>query len=135
MLVSPAYAQSGAPGAFDLVSLLPLVLIFVVFYFLLIRPQQRKMKVHRDMIAGLKRGDRVLTSGGIIGTIVKVEETDNTLLVEIAKDVRVKVARAMISELVSKPEPANSNEPKPAAGGADVGLGKGGLMGRLFRAK
>jgi hypothetical protein len=73
MLIATAHAQAGgAPAAFDFVSLMPLVLIFVVFYFLLIRPQQKKMKQHREMIAALKRGDKVLTSGGIIGTIVKV---------------------------------------------------------------
>ena len=77
MLISPAYAQAGgAPGGFDLISLMPLLLIFVVFYFLLIRPQQKKMKQHRDMIGALKRGDRVLTAGGIIGTVVKVEDAE-----------------------------------------------------------
>jgi hypothetical protein len=65
MLISPAYAQAGgAPAGFDLISLMPLVLIFVVFYFLLIRPQQRKMKLHREMIGAVKRGDKVLTAGG-----------------------------------------------------------------------
>ena len=104
MLISPAYAQAGgAPVGFDLISLMPLLLIFVVFYFLLIRPQQKKMKVHRDMVAALKRGDRVLTAGGIIGTVVKVED-DNTLLVDIAKDVRVRVARGTISEVLGKPQ-------------------------------
>jgi preprotein translocase subunit YajC len=84
MLISPAYAQAGgAPGGFDLISLMPLLLIFVVFYFLLIRPQQKKMKQHRDMVATLKRGDRVLTAGGIIGSVVKVEDAE--LLVEIAR--------------------------------------------------
>ena len=104
MLISPAYAQAGgAPVGFDLISLMPLLLIFVVFYFLLIRPQQKKMKTHRDMIGALKRGDKVLTAGGIIGTVVKVED-DNTLLVEIAKDVRVRVARSTISEVLNKPQ-------------------------------
>ena len=133
MLVSPAFAQAGggAPPGFDLISLLPLVLIFVVFYFLLIRPQQKKMKLHREMISALKRGDRVLTSGGIIGTVVK-EEGDTELLVEIAKDVRVRVARHMISDLLSKPQPA-----KAAAAGAPAGGGeaKGGLMSQLFGKK
>src|ERR687891_88528 len=102
MFIAPAYAQAGgAPPGFDLISLLPLVLIFVVFYFLLIRPQQMKMKAHREMIGALKRGDKVLTAGGILGSIVKIEE-DDTLLVEIAKDVRVRVARGTISDLLSK---------------------------------
>jgi preprotein translocase subunit YajC len=127
MLISPAYAQAGAPPGFDLISLLPLVLIFVVFYFLLIRPQQKKMKAHREMISGIKRGDKVLTSGGIIGSVVKVEEGE--LLVEIAKDVRVRVARGTISDLLSKPEPAAQGQ----AGG--TASPKAGLMSQLFGKK
>ena len=112
---------------------MPLLLIFVVFYFLLIRPQQKKMKQHRDMIGALKRGDRVLTAGGIIGTVVKIEE-DNTLLVEIAKDVRVRVARSTISELIGKPQPtAKEGAAKPE--GAAAGGAKSGLMSQLFGKK
>jgi preprotein translocase subunit YajC len=103
----------------------------VVFYFLLIRPQQKKMKQHRDMIGTLKRGDRVLTAGGIIGTVVKIEE-DNTLLVDIAKDVRVRVARSTISELIGKPQPAAATA-KPE--GAAAGGAKSGLMSQLFGKK
>jgi preprotein translocase subunit YajC len=133
MLIAPAYAQTGgAPGGLDLISLMPLLLIFVVFYFLLIRPQQKKMKQHRDMIGALKRGDRVVTGGGIIGTVVKLEE-DNTLLVEIAKDVRVRVARSTISDLLSKPQPGASAAAKPEAGVA--GGAKSGLMAQLFGKK
>jgi preprotein translocase subunit YajC len=108
MFVSAAHAQAaggGAPAGFDLVSLLPLVLIFVVFWFLLIRPQQKKMKQHREMIAAVRRGDRVLTAGGIIGTVTKVLG-ESELQVEIAEGVRVKVARATISEVLAKTEPA-----------------------------
>ena len=110
MFVTPAYAQAagGAPGGFDLFSLLPLVLIFVVFWFLLIRPQQKKMKQHREMITAVRRGDRVLTGGGIIGTVTKVLN-DTELQVEIAEGVRVKVARATISEVLAKTEPAKSS--------------------------
>lgn len=102
MLISPAYAQSlGGSGALE--SLLPLVLIFVVFYFLLIRPQQKKQKQHREMLQALRRGDRVVTAGGIIGQITKVNsETELTL--EIAENVRVKVARGMISDILAKTE-------------------------------
>ena len=134
MLISPAYAQAagGAPGGFDMISLMPLVLIFVVFYFLLIRPQQKKMKAHREMIAALKRGDKVLTSGGIMGTIVKVEE-DGTLLVEIAKDVRVRIARGTISDVLTKPQAAAGGQAQTAAGGG--GAAKGGLMSQLFGKK
>jgi preprotein translocase subunit YajC len=142
MLIATAHAQAGgAPGAFDFVSLMPLVLIFVVFYFLLIRPQQKKMRQHREMIGSLKRGDKVLTSGGIIGTIVKVEEGEDVLLVEIAKDVRVRVARGTISDLLSKPTAAGvapaqaaAGQAKPAndAAAASGAAGKGGLRSRLF---
>ncbi|MEM7022482.1 MAG: preprotein translocase subunit YajC [Pseudomonadota bacterium] len=113
---------------------MPLVLIFVVFYFLLIRPQQKKMKAHRELISALKRGDKVLTSGGIIGTVVKVED-DNILLVEIAKDIRVRVARGTISELLTKPQgAAKGGAQAPAGGGAEAGA-KSGLMSQLFGKK
>lgn len=134
MLISPAYAQAGGgPAGFDMISLMPLLLIFVVFYFLLIRPQQKKMKTHRDMIGALKRGDKVLTSGGIIGTIVKVED-DATLLVEIAKEVRVRVARSTISDIVAKPQPAAKDQPAAAPEGGLAGSAKG-LMSQLFGKK
>ena len=85
--------------------LLPLILIFVVFWFLLIRPQQKKMKQHREMITAIRRGDRVLTGGGIIGTVSKVLN-DTELQVEIAEGVRVKVLRSTVSEVLAKTEPA-----------------------------
>lgn len=108
MLISPAYAQ-GAPGAgFDIVSLLPLVLIFVVFYFLLIRPQQKRMKDHKAMVEALRRGDRVVTAGGLVGTVTKVLN-DNELQVEVADNVRVRVVRSTISEVLAKTQPANRN--------------------------
>jgi len=106
MLISPAYAQAAAaPAGFDLMSLAPLVLIFVVFYFLLIRPQQKKMKQHREMLGALRRGDKIVTNGGIVGTITKVLSPEE-LQVEIADGVRVKVMRSMISSVLSRTEPA-----------------------------
>jgi len=130
MLISPAYAQAapGAGGGDLFVSLLPLLLIFVVFYFLLIRPQQQKAKTHRQMIEGVKKGDQVLTGGGIIGRVTRVE-ADTTVLVEIAPNVVVKVERGTISGLMTKPAPA-SNENQPTAQKA---AGVGGLFGRLFK--
>ena len=105
MLISPAYAQAAGPsGAFDFISLLPLVLIFVVFYFLLIRPQQKKMRDHRTMIDAIKRGDQVVTAGGIIGRVAKVVD-DNEVQVEIAENVRVRVQRSMIADVRAKGEP------------------------------
>ncbi|MDP7343200.1 MAG: preprotein translocase subunit YajC [Alphaproteobacteria bacterium] len=85
-------------------AILPLVLIFVVFYFLLIRPQQKKQKAHRAMLQEVHRGDDIVTNGGIVGHVVKVGRDDN-LLVEIAPDVRVRVMRTMISEVIRRPDP------------------------------
>ncbi len=102
MFVSPAYAQAAGGGGGDmLVSFLPLILIFVVFWFFLIRPQQQKMKQHRELVAGLKRGDQVVTGGGLMGRVTK-ELDDNTVQVEIAEGVRVKVVRGTITDVVSK---------------------------------
>ncbi len=120
MLISPAYAQSGAGAGFDIMALAPLVLIFVVFYFLLIRPQQKKMKQHRDMLSAVRRGDRVVV-GGIIGSVAKVV-SDTELSVEIADGVRVRVVRGAVTEVLSKTEPVKAEssekagEDKPASG-------------------
>ena len=80
MFITPAYAQ-GLGGGDAFTSFLPIILIFVIFYFLLIRPQQKKMKNHRAMLSQVKRGDRVLTGGGIIGTITKVKEENDEVTV------------------------------------------------------
>jgi len=114
MLISAAYAQgTGITGIFDnqsaLIQFLPLVLIFVVFYFLLIRPQQRKAKDHKTMLEALRRGDRVVTGGGIIGTVARVENPEE-VTVDIADGVRVRVLRSTISSVVAKPDPAAARE-------------------------
>jgi preprotein translocase subunit YajC len=114
MLTSAAYAQgTGLTGLFDssnaMVQFLPLILIFVVFYFLLIRPQQRKQKEHRGMLDALRRGDRVVTGGGILGTVSKVVSPDE-VMVDIADNVRVRVLRSTITSVVAKPEPAAARE-------------------------
>ena len=99
-------------------SLLPLVLIFVVFYFLLIRPQQTKMKQHRAMVEDLKKGDQIVTAGGIIGKVTRVEAGDNTLMVEIAPNVQVKVVRHTVADLLSLTHPATAtttDAPPPPA--------------------
>ena len=82
---------------------LPLILIFVVFYFLLIRPQQRKVKQHKEMLSNLKRGDKIITSGGIIGTINKVSD-NRELIVEVSENVEIKIAPGMVADLYSMPE-------------------------------
>ena len=115
--IQDAYAQGAAPAGDPWLSMLPLVIIFVVFYFLLIRPQQQKMKAHRAMIEAVKKGDQIVTGGGIYGRVARVE-ADNTLLVEVAPNVQLKVAKSTISDVVNKPAaaPANTNA-APAAGG------------------
>lgn len=106
MFISPAWAQGAGGGGLDgLGGLLPLVLIFVVFYFLLIRPQQKKAKQHREVLANLRRGDRIVTNGGLIGTITRVPN-DGELIVEIADGVKVRVMRGMVAESLSKTDPA-----------------------------
>ena len=111
MLISAAYAQG--TGIFDnqsaLIQFLPLVLIFVVFYFLLIRPQHRKAKDHKTMLDALRRGDRVVTGGGIIGTVARVENPEE-VTVDIADGVRVRVLRSTISNVLAKPDPAAARE-------------------------
>ncbi|MFN6925216.1 MULTISPECIES: preprotein translocase subunit YajC [Tabrizicola] len=109
MFVSPAFAQAaGAPGAGAAVAqFLPIILIFVIFYFLLIRPQQKRMKEHRAMVDGLRRGDQVVTAGGIVGKVSKVQE-DGMIEVEIADGIKVKVVKHTITSLLNKTEPAAS---------------------------
>src|ERR1700722_7870884 len=105
MLISTAYAQVPGAGLFDqsaLVQFLPLVLIFIVFYVLLIRPQQKKQKEHRSMLDALRRGDRVVTGGGIIGTVSKVVDGADDVEVDIAPNVRVKILRSTIASVLAK---------------------------------
>jgi preprotein translocase subunit YajC len=83
----------------------PLILIFLIMYFLLIRPQQKKVKEHQAMVAALRRGDQVVTQGGIVGKVVKVKD-DGELEVEIAEGVKVRVIQNTIATVVSKTEPA-----------------------------
>lgn len=109
MFVTAAYAQTaGAAGAGSAISsFLPLILIFGIMYFLLIRPQQKKMKDLKAMIESVRRGDEVLTGGGIVGKVTKVGD-DGFVEVEIAQGVKVKVAKHTITQVMSKTEPAAS---------------------------
>ena len=108
MLISPAFAQvADGGGGSGLEALLPLVLIFVVFYFLLIRPQQKKVKQHKEMLSAIRRGDKVVTGGGIMGIVTKVND-DNEVTVEITKDIKVRVRRHLIHEVLSKMEPVKA---------------------------
>jgi len=109
MFVTPAYAQAaGASPVSPLMQFFPFILIFVIMYFLLIRPQQRKMKEHRAMIDAVKKGDRVVTAGGMVAKITKVgpDDTDE-IEAEIASGVKVTLLRSTLTGVLSKTEPAN----------------------------
>ncbi|AEV37740.1 YajC [Pseudovibrio sp. FO-BEG1] len=109
MLITPAYAQA-AGGAPDVImSIVPFVLIFVIMWFLIIRPQRQRMKSHQEMVNNLRRGDTVVTSGGLIGKVAKVVD-EAELQVDIAEGTRVRIARAMIQEVRSKGEPVKDGE-------------------------
>ncbi|MBD8878762.1 MULTISPECIES: preprotein translocase subunit YajC [Stappiaceae] len=106
MFITPAYAQSGSPLSPDfLMSLLPFVLIFAIMYFLIIRPQRQRMKQHQELIANLRRGDTIVTTGGLIGKVAKVVD-DSELQVELSEGVKVRIVRSMVQEVRSKSEPA-----------------------------
>jgi preprotein translocase subunit YajC len=123
MFISEALAQTGGAagaGGFSIDALqqfLPLILIFVVFYFLMIRPQQKKAKAHRELVNALRRGDRVLLQGGIFGQVAKVT-SETEVLVEIADKVQIRVVRGAITEVLGKTEPvaavAETDEKAPA---------------------
>ncbi|MEE9387763.1 MAG: preprotein translocase subunit YajC [Paracoccaceae bacterium] len=104
MFVTPAYAQAaGGAGAFT--SFVPLILIFAIMYFLLIRPQQKKLKDHNAMVEAVRRGDQVVTQGGIMGKVSKVKD-DNEIEIEIATGVKVRVVKSTLAQVISKTEPA-----------------------------
>ena len=110
MLISPAYAQTtGFMDQSALVQFLPIVLIFVVFYWLLIRPQQKKQKEHKAMLEALRRGDRIVTGGGIVGTVNRVVNAEE-VEVDIASGVRVRLVRSTIASVLAKPDPAAARE-------------------------
>src|SRR6478609_3447279 len=110
MLISPAYAQgTSMMDQSALIQFLPLVLIFIVFYFLLIRPQQKKQKEHRAMLDALRRGDRIVTGGGFFGTVSKVVSPEE-VEVDLAPNVRVRVLRSTITSVLAKPDPAAARE-------------------------
>lgn len=133
-LIHPAYAQGAADQANPLQSfLVPMALVFVVFWFLMLRPQQKKAKEHREMLAQLRRGDQIVTSGGIIGKITKVI-SDTELQVEIADEVRVRVARSMVTQVLSRTEPPKGAGEKADAVASPAGNSneKPSLLGSLL---
>lgn len=109
MFVSPAYAQTAAaPGGMSVIAqFVPLILIFLIMYFLMIRPQQKKVAAHRAMVEVLKKGDTVVTQGGIIAKVTAVR--DNELEVEIASGVRVKIVRGTVAQVVTTTTPVAAN--------------------------
>jgi preprotein translocase subunit YajC len=135
-IISTAYAQatpSATPAAgagmdqSPWSSMIFLVLIFVVFYFFLIRPQQKRFKEHQNMVNNIRRGDKVVTGGGIFGTVSKVMDDNESVEVEIAPEVKVRVAKHTISAVMNKPgvsTPSNENNSDAAAKSSKTGAAK-----------
>ena len=113
MLISPAYAQSPfGGGSTDMItSLLPFILIFVIMYFLILRPQQKRVKQHAEMVKNVRKGDTVITSGGLVGRVTKVVD-DDQVEIEVADGVRVRQMRSMVSDVRAKGEPVKDDETK-----------------------
>ena len=110
MFISPAYAQAAQSAAPNpLIQLLPMVLIFVIIYFLLIRPQMTARKKHMEMVSNVRRGDVVVTAGGVVGKVTKVLEGEE-VMVEIAEKVTVKVVKSTLTDVRTKPEPAANDK-------------------------
>lgn len=110
MWISPAYAQAAeaaSPNPF--IQLAPLIFIFVIFYFLIIRPQMNARKKHTEMVSNVRRGDVVVTAGGIVGKVTKVLEGEE-VMVELAENVTVKVVKSTISDVRTKPQPAANDK-------------------------
>jgi preprotein translocase subunit YajC len=114
MFATPAFAQAADSGIGGLLnpagigSILPFVLIFVIMYFLILRPQRTKQRQHQELIANVRRGDTVVTTGGLIGKVAKVVD-EGELQIDLAEGVRVRVVRSMISEVRAKGEPVKDN--------------------------
>ena len=109
MFVTPAFAQSGSPLGGDMFSMLiPFALIIVMMYFLILRPQQKRVRDHNDLVKNLRRGDTVITSGGLVGKVTKVVD-DEQIEVEIADGVRVRQVRSMVTGVRAKGEPVKDD--------------------------
>ena len=114
MWITPAYAQGAGGGGSDMfIQLLPFVAIFVIMYFLILRPQQKRVKQHQEMVKNLRRGDNVVTSGGVVAKVTKVVD-DDQVEIEIADGVRVRQVRSMLADVRAKSEPVKDE--KGAAG-------------------
>lgn len=100
-MINPAFAQTAAQQPSMLASFIPLILIFLIFYFLLIRPQQKKQKEHKILLSQIKRGDEILTSGGIVAKVMKVD-SEEKLTVEISQNVNVVIYRSTVADVINK---------------------------------
>jgi preprotein translocase subunit YajC len=113
MFVTPAYAQASGAGAGGmdaiLINFVPIILMVAVFWFFLIRPQQKRAKEHAAMLSAITRGDTIVTTGGLVGKVTRAVDNED-LEVEVAQGVKVKVVRGMVSDVRSKPEPVNDNK-------------------------
>jgi preprotein translocase subunit YajC len=136
MLISPAYAQDAAGAFGTMTQFLPLVLIFAVFYFLLIRPQQQKQKQMKASLSAIKRGDRVVTGGGILGMVSRPPKAadDREIEVEIAPNVRITVLRETISAVIN-PQAANDARPARSAAASGPAPGIGSMLKGFFGKK
>ncbi|WP_232630750.1 preprotein translocase subunit YajC [Methylobacterium sp. Leaf118] len=110
-MITPAFAQGAgaASGADVALQFVPFVLIFVIMYFLILRPQQRRLKDHQSMVKNVRREDTIVTTGGLVGRVTKVTDDSNEIEVEIAPNVRVKVVRTMVSEVRVKGAPVKAS--------------------------
>jgi preprotein translocase subunit YajC len=108
MLITPAYAQAAGGGNEFLLQLMPILLMFVIFYLLLLRPQQQRAKAHREMVANIRRGDTVVTAGGIIGKVTRVRD-EGEIEVEVADNTRVRVVKSTVAEVRVKGEPVKES--------------------------
>ncbi len=112
MFITQAFAQGAGStdGGGLLFQIIPFVLIFVVIYFLILRPQQKRAREHREMVASVRRGDQIVTNGGLMGKISKVTDDADDVEVEISKGVKVRVMRSMISDVRGRTEPVKSSK-------------------------
>lgn len=108
MIATPAFAQSATPAGGGLESFIILIPLFLIMYFLIIRPQQKRAKEHRNMVEALKKGDEIVTQGGIVGKVLAVRDQD--LDVEISQGVKVRVVRATVSSVVNRTAPVAANK-------------------------
>jgi preprotein translocase subunit YajC len=113
--IQDSTTESPAPAPIESgwTSLVPMVLIFVVFYFLLIRPQEKKRRQQAQLVSGVKKGEEVLTNTGLFGKVTQINDSDNTMMVQVAKDVEVKMLKNSIADIISRTNKENAKDVKP----------------------